>query len=303
MTEDQARPAIVHPGLNLGAGFEEWDQVSVGGGRAYRIFLFRPPGTPPPEGYPVVILPDGNTTFATAAQQASLRIREGEIRPAIIVGVGYPIRDPSETRLPRLLDLTPPGPPAAFRPGMTADTAIGGADDFLDFILGDLMPRIAQRHPVDPSKLTLVGNSVGGLFALHAIFTRPQAFSTYVCGSTSLYWWTEQALADRLSRLGDYLATAPVPPRVLMTVGGLEEWPQDGSPPPMPLMPQVSIETVQAINRMGRMIEDARRLTERLRALPAQPGYEVEFVVFDGETHVSVIPSTISRALGFALRP
>jgi site-specific recombinase XerD len=36
-------------------------------------------------------------------------------------------------------------------------------------------------------------------------------------------------------------------------------------------------------------------------ALHGAPGYEVELVIFEGETHISVVPAAVSRALGFAL--
>ena len=47
------------------------------------------------------------------------------------------------------------------------------------------------------------------------------------------------------------------------------------------------------------MIANALALADRLKAL----GCEVEAVVFERETHLSLIPAAISRGLRFALAP
>ena len=65
-----------------------------------------------------------------------------------------------------------------------------GADRFLEMIAGELLPAIGRIAPLDPARRTLIGHSYGGLFALHALFTRPDLFEAHVAGSPSI-WWQE----------------------------------------------------------------------------------------------------------------
>jgi predicted alpha/beta superfamily hydrolase len=55
------------------------------------------------------------------------------------------------------------------------------------------MPEIAQRLPADGGRATLAGHSLGGLFTLHAFFSRTDLFSTWVAGSPSI-WWNRDGL-------------------------------------------------------------------------------------------------------------
>ncbi len=45
----------------------QWDLHSSQGS-AYRVFLYRPPGPPPANGYPVLYVLDGNAMFLTAVE-------------------------------------------------------------------------------------------------------------------------------------------------------------------------------------------------------------------------------------------
>ena len=68
----------------------------------------------------------------------------------------------------RTRDLTPTK--IADRPGET-----GGADRFLDFFEKELIPAIESRYRTQKFRV-FAGHSLGGLFALHALFTRPELF-------------------------------------------------------------------------------------------------------------------------------
>src|SRR6185312_6484436 len=50
----------------------QFDLPSKISGRTYRIFVHTPPTPPPPGGYPVLYVTDGNGTFPVAAGQAEL---------------------------------------------------------------------------------------------------------------------------------------------------------------------------------------------------------------------------------------
>jgi tetratricopeptide (TPR) repeat protein len=69
----------------------------------------------------------------------------------------------------------------------------GGADNFLKFIETEVIPEIEKRYRVQPYRV-LAGHSFGGLFAVHALITRPELFNSYVAVSPSLQWSDDATL-------------------------------------------------------------------------------------------------------------
>jgi uncharacterized protein len=63
----------------------------------------------------------------------------------------------------------------------------GGADRFLDFLVDDVRPTLASQYRMDATDHGLIGFSAGGAFVCNALFSRPDAFARYICGSPSLY--------------------------------------------------------------------------------------------------------------------
>ena len=118
-----------------------------------------------------------------------------DVGKAIVVGVGYPGDLAYDYR--RLSDLTPPllnPPPKQWR--SLAAYKSGGREAFLDFLTGPLRKEISQRYKTDPERQSLFGHSLGGLFGLHALFTRPQAFHAIVAASPSMGWNEQGVLAE-----------------------------------------------------------------------------------------------------------
>jgi predicted alpha/beta superfamily hydrolase len=170
-----------------------WDITSDTGER-YRIFVSYPAADPPPDGFPVLYVLDGNTVFATFAE--TRRMQEYfPVGKAIIVGVGYPTDQLYDTR--RLNDFTPPllqPVPAHLR--RLAQFKSGGRDAFLDFLTGKLRGEISRRYRIDPQRQSLFGHSLGGLLAMYALYTRPQAFHSIVAASPSLEWNEQGVLLE-----------------------------------------------------------------------------------------------------------
>jgi len=257
-------------------------------GQPFRIFLHVPPGEPPPGGWPMITVLDANAVMGLVVD--TIRVlaflpREAGIRSAAVVaGIGYRTDGPYDL-VRRTFDLTPP--PGRDIPGTEGrpDARTGGADELLDFIEGTIKPLAARAAPIDPSRHALLGHSFGGLCALHALFTRPEAFRDYVGGSPAI-WWEESALLRSATR---FIARPdrPAPRRLLMTVGEHEQslapWHDPAWRPRMEMM---------------RMVDQARDLADRLRPLP---GLELGFETLPGEGHMSAFPVAVQRGLRFIL--
>lgn len=120
--------------------------------------------------YPVLYLLDGEenfhhttglTTFLSGAQRAP---------EMIVVGV---------TNTDRVRDLSP----TALKDMPNS----GGSAKFLAFLEDELRPRIEGSYRTAPYRI-LVGHSLGGLVAIQALTSAPEAFNAYVCISPSLWW-------------------------------------------------------------------------------------------------------------------
>jgi predicted alpha/beta superfamily hydrolase len=132
--------------------------------------------------YPVMYLLDGDAHFHHTTGITQFLAGRG-LMPQMIV-VAIPNTD-------RTRDLTPePGTEWAER----APTA-GGADNFLRFLSDELIPWVDSEYRTAPYRV-LVGHSFGGLFAAHALLTRPETFDAYVSISPSL-WWNDRALVEQ----------------------------------------------------------------------------------------------------------
>ncbi len=141
-------------------------------GEARTIVIRVPPSYPTGDRrYPVLYLTDGDGHIGHTAATVDFLAREGRMPETILVAV---------VNTDRGRDLTPTK--VADRRGET-----GGADRFLDFFEKELIPTIESRYRTQPFRV-FAGHSLGGLFALHAFFTRPQLFDAWISVSPSLHW-------------------------------------------------------------------------------------------------------------------
>lgn len=168
-----------------------------------------------------------------------------------------------------------PNPPK--KPDGTAWPELGGADAFLKFIEEELKPEIEREFKIDSSKQTIFGHSLGGLFVLNTLFTKPEAFQTYVAGSPSIHW-NKPYILEKEKQFADRLNREKINVGVLTAVGELER-----------------------ANNQRRMVENVQELSEKLKTLSGR-GVHVEFKVYEGENHVGILPALISRTLRFSLR-
>jgi uncharacterized protein len=226
---------------------------------------------------------DGNAAFPVAAflarHAASRSEVTGHVAP-LVVGIGYP-GDADFDTAARQRDYTPGGETAA------GSATEGGASSFLDFVERELKPLIMARHRIDARRQALFGHSFGGLFVLHALFTHPDAFSTYIASSPSIWWRNRQVLTG-LRTWQQRQASAL--PRVQISVGALEDDPPTGHVPP----------EVRALLADRAMVGPARALAARLRERPGAAG-RVAFHELAGENHGSVWLPAMTRGMQFFL--
>ena len=68
----------------------------------------------------------------------------------------------------------------------------GGSEKFINFIEQELQPYITTNYRTTETK-TLIGQSLGGLFATEVLFKKPELFNNYIIVSPSL-WWDDESL-------------------------------------------------------------------------------------------------------------
>ena len=260
--------------------------ASAATGRSYDVFVFVPTKPPPPDGYPVLYLLDGNASYALIAPVLELMdasSRPGSPAPGIVVGIGYPGDGPLDM-VARAEDYTPPAADLSAT-GDASGNGQGGADRFLDFIENELKPRLAADFEIDPHRQTLFGHSYGGLFTLHTLFTRTGCFQRYVAASPSIWWNDEYILTEKRAWLAARPAGATAP-EVVISVGSEEQ------------TPSAAQRRAQRADLLiaRRMVDNARDLAADLAA----HGVPNEFFVFAQSDHGTARVPALLQALRIA---
>ena len=141
------------------------------------------------KNYPVIYLLDGKKFFhsfsgvvAQLSSDASPQIPE-----SIIVGI---------TSQDRVKDSSPTKSKIGLfgKEEQYFETS-GGADDFLKFINDELVPFVDSTYRTNSYK-TFVGYSFTGLPIIHALFTDPEKFDSYIAIDFSAWWDNEITLKN-----------------------------------------------------------------------------------------------------------
>lgn len=134
--------------------------------------------------YPVLYMTDGDGHMGHTAGTIDFLTRNGRISDLIVVGV---------TNTDRTRDLTPAKSLQKNPAGELQFPTSGGADKFLKFFETELIPEIEKQYRVQPYRI-FAGHSLGGLFAIHAMISKPGLFNSYIAVSPSLQWVDGEAL-------------------------------------------------------------------------------------------------------------
>ncbi|KPM79165.1 alpha/beta hydrolase [Pseudoalteromonas sp. UCD-33C] len=156
--------------------------------------------------YPVVYLLDANYSLPITSGASRFMMNSGTIEEVIIVAVGY--QKGVSGLDSRIYDYTP------FE-DKNWQRKTGGASQYLNYLKHTVLPYIEADFRTT-QKSTLVGNSLGGLFAAYTLFTEPSLFSNYIIGSPSV-WFKENSI------LAMAVKPAANTTKVYIAVGELEE--------------------------------------------------------------------------------
>lgn len=140
-----------------------------------RVIVWTPPGyAADSRAYPVLYLTDAERQFGHTVTTVEFLSRNGRMPPMIVVGL---------FNTDRTRDLTPYKDSDS---DLQLPTA-GGGDRFLQFIETELVPWVEGQYRTQKFR-AFAGHSFGGLFAVHALATRPDLFNALIAVSPSLPW-------------------------------------------------------------------------------------------------------------------
>lgn len=236
---------------------------------------------------PTIYVLDGNLCLAMASSIARTLqfVAFGAIAPVLCVGVGYPA-DALEVMALRGRDLTPTVAALPPSPIPMDKHGLGGADRFLDALTDEVFPLIEERFRSAQTDRTLAGWSLGGLFALHTLFTRPRSFAKYIAISPSI-WWDDQTVVRSEEA---YAASHPdLTAKVFACVGEREE---TGPSRMWPAIPADMTDFALS----ARMVSNLDDLVAKLRSR-AYSSLELTHEVFHDEHHATVFPAGFTRGL------
>lgn len=157
------------------------------------------------EGYPVVILLDGEVLMQTLQLVHSF-YSGGFMPEMVLVGI---VNSNNRTK-----DLTPSE--VKMKYGMPYNESSGGANQFTAFIAEELIPHVEKNYRIS-SHRTLIGHSYGGLFAINVLLNHSELFRNYVAIDPSLDWDNQKLVKNLRERISDIDLTEK---SLYMSLGG-----------------------------------------------------------------------------------
>lgn len=137
--------------------------------------------------WPTVYLLDGNLYFGMVVEIIRSMSWTSNTSDAIVVGISYDVKTSGEKAFNQIMarreyDLTPvrdKEEEEVCLDWLKRKVKTGGCPDFYEFIEAQLIPLISRSYRINSSKTVLMGHSLGGLFTLYAMLTKPKLFETY----------------------------------------------------------------------------------------------------------------------------
>jgi predicted alpha/beta superfamily hydrolase len=138
--------------------------------------------------YPVLYVLDGETHFNHIVGAISTLSSNQQIPSMIVVGVlnGNRIKDFTPTHSKNNI----------FNKPIEHFSSSGGSQSFIDFFEKELIPKINKEYKVTGTNL-IFGHSLGGLFCLTTLSTKPNLFSAYFAIDPSS-WWDHRYISQKI---------------------------------------------------------------------------------------------------------
>jgi len=210
--------------------------------------------------YPVLYLADGDDFVLMAAEMSRLMAVDKEIPPMIIVGLAYGAHI-TKPGNHRNRDYSP-----YFETGFPES---GGASLFMDALQSEVFSSVNSTYRTMPAERYFFGTSLGGLLGTYILFHRPEMFSRYILSSPSLWWGHQGIFQEEASYFQSRKSLAA---RAYFSVGSEED---------------------QAF-----MKDPILRLIQKLDTRKYE-GFQYQFEVLPGETHLSAGPSSLVKGLRY----
>ena len=161
-----------------GPGAQNWQDIVIGkafkfrssvlGEERYLLFYLPEDYETSRARYPVVYLLDGGGHFHHVSGIVQFMAKQKIAPPMILVGL---------VNTDRTRDLTP------FKIERRPDS--GGGNRFIDFLRREVFPLVEGQYRTQPHR-TLIGHSLGGLFAVYSLLTAPELFQAYIAISPAI---------------------------------------------------------------------------------------------------------------------
>ena len=225
-------------------------------GDQYNIYVALPSGYADTEiTYPTLYGLDPHLTFGITTEITRLLAFGEELPQLIYIGIGFSGPD-KDIESYQMKNYIPTG--HLDEPGS------GGAEDFLRFIREDLIPFVGSEYRADPADRCFEGSSLGGIFGLYTLLRHPDTFRRYIIGSP----WMDGDAPQIIKFETEYATNhSDLPAAVFMGAGSLE--------------PEFVINNIL---KLKKAFENRN-----------YPNLQLHTHIFEGETHLSVVPSNISR--------
>jgi hypothetical protein len=138
------------------------------------------------QSYPVLYMTDGEAQFLHTRGTVDFLVRNGLMPDVIVVAVSNTARE---------RDLSPTRGTIRRSDGSVEQHPnTGGGPRFLEFFEKELIPYVESHYRTRPYRL-FAGHSLGGLFALEALFEKPALFQAVIAVSPALGWEDDWAIA------------------------------------------------------------------------------------------------------------
>ena len=231
--------------------------------RTLNIYL--PDGYDPKDSikYPVVYLLDGSADedfiHIVGLYQFNTFEWINRVPKSIIVGIAT---------VDRRRDLTFP---TTIKTDQVRYNTSGHSDNFIRFIEKELQPYIQNKYKTTSDK-TIIGQSLGGLFAAEVLLKKPTLFNKYIIVSPSL-WWDNGSLLNVNSEIVNDSFKQPTDVYIGVGKEGL-------TPTEIPRVMEV----------------DANLLYEKIKSTKSK-SVNVQFDYLPEEDHATILHQAVSNAI------